>query len=461
MRRVFGLIAGSVAIAVMVVWATTAMGQAQPSVPFESDPILAADVDGPVWVTELVGNELWVGGEFTTARDLAAGSPDIATVGLVAIDINTGQLLPRTFDIPGEVLGLEFHGDTVWVVGEFWSFDGAPVQHIVALDARTGERLSEFVAASDAQLRDVLYHDGWLYLGGNPSVYNGASVAKVLRVDPATGALDTSWNPPVSRFVEGLDASGDLLAVVERAVDLKSETKLLSTITALKVDGLDAASKPTSGMWDATFSSDGGNVYLAETGNSIANYTIADELVWLSEPADGDMQAVAATDDFVFAGFHEGWDGDEERHLVAFDAATGALEPSWLIETDSYWGVRDIEIYDQGLVAGGEFTTVNGASVRRIAIFRPTSPWTPAEPLPPIEGDVNCDNVVDITDALLVVQYSVNNRIDVANCEGFDPASDIYAAAGDTDGDGRLTVIDAMLIAQCSVGNPNLFCPDA
>ena len=454
-----------VSLALAGLWVMAATGQAQEPVPFETDPIPAADVNGPVWVTELVGNELWVGGEFTTARDLAAGSPDVATVGLVAIDINTGALLPRTFDIPGEVLGLEFHGDTVWVVGEFWSFDGAPVQHIVALDARTGERLPEFVAASNSQLRDVLYHDGWLYLGGNPSVYNGSSVAKVLRVDPATGALDTSWNPQVSRFVEALDAYGDLVAVAERAVDLKSETKLLSTITALKVDGLDAASKPTSGMWDAAFSSDGGNVYLAETGNSIANYTIADQLVWVTEPADGDMQTVAATDDFVFAGFHEGWDGDEERHMVAFDATTGALEPSWFVETNSYWGVRNIEIYDQGLVAAGEFTTVNGSSVRRIAIFRPTGAWVPAEPLPPVEpdpviaGDVNCDEIVDVTDALYVVQYSVNNRVDVEDCESFDPVSDIYAASGDTDGDGSLTVIDAMLIAQCSVGNPNIFCP--
>lgn len=454
----FGL-ALTAGFVVLVLWVMTTPGQAQPAVPFFETPIPAAGVDGPVWVTELAGNQLWVGGKFNTARDAAPGSPDIATRGLAVMDINTGELLPQTFDIPGEVLGIDFHGDTVWIVGEFSSFNGSPVQNIVALNAVTGARLTNFTASANLQLRDVIYHDGWLYLGGNPSVYNGTSVAKVLRVNPTTGALDTSWTPQVSRFVEALDAHGDLIAVAERAVDLRSETKLISTVTGLKVDGLDAASKPTSGMWDAEFSSDGTSVYLAETGNSIVKYTTTDQLLWVSDEAEGDMQAVATTDDFVFGGTHEGWNGNEERHLLAFDAATGQLQP-WNVQTNSYWGVRDIAIFDQGLVASGEFTYANGINTRRLAIFRPTGAWIAAEPLDlSVPGDVNCDDVMDIVDALYLVQYSVNNRTDVINCDSFDADVNIHAASGDVNDDGTAGLIDALLIAQCSVGNQNVFCP--
>lgn len=436
-------------------------GLAQGAVPYSETPVVGAGVDGPVWVTELVGNELWVGGIFDTARDAAPGSPNVSTSGLAVIDINTGELLPKTFDVPGEVLGIEFHDDTIWIVGEFSSFDGSPVQNIVALNAYTGARRLEFTAASNSQLRDVIYHDGWLYLAGNPSFYNGTSVSKLLRVDPNTGALDTSWTPQVSRFVESLDAHGDLIAVAERAVDVRSETKLISTLTGLKVDGLDAASKPTSGMWDAEFSSDGASAYLAETGNSIVKYTTTDQLLWVSAEADGDMQAVAATDDFVFAGFHEGWGGNEQRHIVALNAATGQLDSSWYVETNSYWGVRNIAIYEQGLVASGEFSTAGGINARRVAIFRPTGPWLPAEPLeqPATPGDVNCDDIVNIVDALYLVQYGVSNRSAVAGCDSFDPAVNIIAEPGDVDDDGISGIVDALIIAQCSVGITNVFCP--
>ena len=66
---------------------------AQLSVPFETDPIQAAGVNGPVWASELVGNELWIGGEFSTARDFGAGASDVATSGVAVIDINTGGLV--------------------------------------------------------------------------------------------------------------------------------------------------------------------------------------------------------------------------------------------------------------------------------------------------------------------------------------------------------------------------------
>ena len=459
-RRLFAFLIGVLAFVVVGVWADSEPGLAQQSVPFEEVPVVAAGVDGPVWASELVGNQLWIGGEFSNARDAAPGSPDVATAGLAVIDINTGALLPQTFNVPGEVLGIEFHEDTIWIVGEFWSFNGEQVGHIVALDAFTGERLAGFTGSTNEQLRDVIYHQGWLYLGGNPGTYNGTGVPNVFRVNPATGALDTSWNPEVSRFVESLDAHGELIAVAERSQNIRSETKLISTVTGLKVDGLDAASKPTSGMWDTVFSSDGSSVYLAETGNSIVKYTATDQLLWVSERADGDMQAVAATDDFVFAGFHEGWDGNEERHLVALSASTGAVQP-WFVQTNSYWGVRGLELYDQGLVATGEFTWAGGVNARRIAIFRPTTPWAVAEALEQtvIPGDVNCDEIVDVTDALYLVQYSVENRTPVINCASLDPLTGIYADVGDVDGDGTAGVIDAMLIAQCSVGNPNVFCP--
>ncbi len=451
-------VVGAIAVAV----GSAQTSAAQEAVPYESVPVVGAGVDGPVWASELIGDELWIGGEFTTARDYVPGAQPMATSGIAVIDINTGELVRRSYSFDGPVYGIEFVDDTIWIVGNFDNVNGSPAQNVVALDAIGGGRKSGFVGASNRQLRDVVYHDGWLYLGGNPSFYNGSSVTRVLRVNPETGALDTSWRPDIDLFVESLDASGGLVLAAERAEDRAAEVKLLSVATAEKVAGLDPVSNELrgTGMWDAEFASDGQSVYTAETGNSVGKYSLDDRVRWASQRSDGDMQAVAANDDFVFAGFHEGWADNRNRHIVAFRADTGRLEPSWIVETNDFWGVRDIEMYEQGLVVAGEFTSVNGVSARRIAIFRPTAAWPLAQALDrPLAGDVNCDNVADVADALFLAQFEVGNRIDVDGCDAFEPVSDIYAAGGDVDGDGSAGIIDAMLIAQCSVGNPNIFCP--
>lgn len=76
-------------------------------------------------------------------------------------------------------------------------------------------------------------------------------------------------------------------------------------------------------------------------------------------------------------------------------------------------------------------------------------------------GDVNCDRILDIGDAMLVAQYSVLTRTDSGPC-AFESVgqNDIHGAAADFDRDGEITIADAMLIARCSVGLPNEWCPE-
>lgn len=61
-------------------------------------------------------------------------------------------------------------------------------------------------------------------------------------------------------------------------------------------------------------------------------------------------------------------------------------------------------------------------------------------------GDVNGDQIVDVTDALLTAQYYVG--LDV----------DINTGAADANCDGSVTIIDALLIAQYYVGIISSFC---
>ena len=76
-------------------------------------------------------------------------------------------------------------------------------------------------------------------------------------------------------------------------------------------------------------------------------------------------------------------------------------------------------------------------------------------------GEVNCSGTLDIVDALLIAQFIVDNRTDVASCPLPNPATDINATSADFNGDGTVTVVDALIISQCDVGIDNFgLCPE-
>lgn len=74
-------------------------------------------------------------------------------------------------------------------------------------------------------------------------------------------------------------------------------------------------------------------------------------------------------------------------------------------------------------------------------------------------GDVNCDNLVDVIDALFISQLEVLVRTDTGQCPLSSPTTQINASRADVSGDGQVNVIDALFIAQCDASVANDFCP--
>jgi len=69
------------------------------------------------------------------------------------------------------------------------------------------------------------------------------------------------------------------------------------------------------------------------------------------------------------------------------------------------------------------------------------------------QGDVNCDGVVNVVDALFILQYEVGLRVDSGGCPLPPPPPDtLNAAGGDVNKDGLTNVVDALFILQCEVG---------
>ncbi len=61
-----------------------------------SDSLPAPQINGVVWDQEIVGNTVYVGGNFTTARPAGAapGVSEVTRAGLLAYNLTTGALLP-------------------------------------------------------------------------------------------------------------------------------------------------------------------------------------------------------------------------------------------------------------------------------------------------------------------------------------------------------------------------------
>jgi len=74
------------------------------------------------------------------------------------------------------------------------------------------------------------------------------------------------------------------------------------------------------------------------------------------------------------------------------------------------------------------------------------------------QGDVNCDGVTNVLDAVAVSEYVVTLRGAVNLCTDPRPNNEIRLAGTDVTRDGVINVLDAVAISQCVVGLPNQLC---
>ena len=166
-----------------------------------------AQWDALTWEIEQVGNRIFVGGNFL---DVVDGSGTI--VGsqpyLAAMDATTGEWESWfTPDVGNAVFAMEIAPDGGLLVGgEMGTWNGQTIGALAKINPVTGDLWPGFntrVYGGTSVIRDMqLEDDGWLYLAGGFTTVseNGVPIAQsgAVRIDPVTGAVDTSWTPQVT-----------------------------------------------------------------------------------------------------------------------------------------------------------------------------------------------------------------------------------------------------------------------
>lgn len=347
-------------------------------------------IPAQVWDEQVIGNTVYVAGQFTQVVSTQGSWPRIDQPFLAAFDATSGRFLDwwrPVLDAPVWALDVTANGSLL-AAGEFDNVNGVARSGLVALDARTGATDTSFYAevqrpntTEQAVVRD-LYRDGAnVYvvgnfsrvLSGNPANPTRTNLTKATRLNAATGAVDAGWKPVVAgRSVWAVATSGGGTRVHLGGefsyVNGANGTSLMATVdaaTGANLAGWQNGSHATPrSNWPL-----GGIVYdLGVHQNNL--YVTGAEHYWEQRNATtgaairvntvtNDTQRVEVIGDRVYIGCHC-YNRAPATQIIEVNGATGAklrdLGGS-LIGGDSAWAFAKAP--DGCLWAGGDFRSTN------------------------------------------------------------------------------------------------------
>src|SRR4051794_11619020 len=145
-----------------------------------ADPLPTTQIDGVAWSQVVVGNTVYVAGQFQSARPdgAPAGTGETPRHNLLAYDIRTGVLDPNFApDLNGQALVVTASpdGSRIYVGGDFTTANGQARWRLAAFSTSTGQLLSTFSPAVGGQVRTIVATDTTVYLGGNFTAVAGVA----------------------------------------------------------------------------------------------------------------------------------------------------------------------------------------------------------------------------------------------------------------------------------------------
>jgi hypothetical protein len=170
-----------------------------------ADPLPTAQIDGVVWSQVVVGDTVYAGGKFTTARP-AGSAPGVNTTprnNLLAFNIRTGNLV-TTFapNLNGQVLGVAASpdGSRIYATGDFTVANGVNRYRIAAFDSTTGAVISSFKPTLDYHGRALVVTGTTVYVGGKFNSASGLARTNLAAFRASDGAV-LPWAPAASAEV--------------------------------------------------------------------------------------------------------------------------------------------------------------------------------------------------------------------------------------------------------------------
>jgi hypothetical protein len=275
---------------------------------------------------------------------------------------------PNATGFDSDVDALATLGTALYVGGAFDSYRGisGSAHRVAKLDLASGALDTTFSPPGanpngfDNSVLALATTDGAVYAGGAFKSYRGAvdSAHHVAKLDPASGALDTTFSPPLAGGY-GFDADVSALAVFADSVFAGGAFSAYRGVPGAanhlaKLDRL-------AGSLDTTFSPPGGNGFSAGS-------------------ADATVEALAIYGDTLYVGgaFTHYRGAAPANGIAKLDANTGALDPVFnpAEGANGFAGsVSALAVSPAAVYAGGSFSSYRSVpdSAHGIARLDPTT----------------------------------------------------------------------------------------
>ena len=171
-------------------------GQSSKEPPYSASPLPTPQIDGVAWGQLVVGDVVYVVGDFKTARPAGApkGQQEVPRSNILAYDINTGQLIEDfapTLNGAGRSLALSEDGKTLYVAGEFDKVNDEWHSRLAAFDISQGHGtlISSFRPVFSTTVKDIAVAGDTLYAGGYFTKVNGRPRVRLAALKASTGEL--------------------------------------------------------------------------------------------------------------------------------------------------------------------------------------------------------------------------------------------------------------------------------
>jgi hypothetical protein len=155
--------------------------------------------NGPIFALVLIGQTLYVGGDFTILGGQSRGR-------FAAVDASTGDVAPWAADADGAVRAIVFHGRALYLGGAFTSIAGQSRRHLAAIDAPTGQVLW-WNPDPDGSVLCLAVADDILYAGGDFIHVGRVTRYHIAAFEFFRGGV-TPWNGTANGRVTALAVSG-------------------------------------------------------------------------------------------------------------------------------------------------------------------------------------------------------------------------------------------------------------
>ncbi|WP_255513602.1 PKD domain-containing protein [Homoserinibacter sp. GY 40078] len=389
-----------------------------------SDPLPTPQINGVVWTQVIVGNTVYVGGQFTTARPAgsAAGQNEVTRTHLLAYNLTTGALLSWAPTLNAQVRSMAASpdGTRLYVGGDFTQVNGSTRNRIVAFSTATGNVITSFAASANNWVSAIAATNSTVYIGGIFGQMSGTLRSFLAAVNASDGQT-TAWAPEtVGGRPYAIEVSPDQSKVVVGGDFTSANGSTNPGYGLVMVDSSTGASLPlgtntyvrNAGTEAAIFSLDSdsdsfyGTGYVFGSGGNLESTFRADwatgDLKWVAD-CHGDTYSVAAAGDVIYTASHTHYCGNLEgrpqydpwtfNRGVAFtkeSTQTATADPygyynwqgtaaptllNWFpsINAGTYTGIGQgpwsVSSNGDYVVYGGEFTTVNNKAQQGLVRF--------------------------------------------------------------------------------------------